>query len=206
MVCYRVAAYATPLRVVPASQPGRFNASDDADPTQYMTLHPLGAFAELMRRADLRTADQVRAVRMRTWALEVPLDDLPEITFDSAEQFGISPGDLVGDDHRACQQLAGALRGQVPGMIVPSAALPGTRNVVLFGPRVAAPYLTRPVSALDLPASLTAEGGRPLTSLLSFVRFVGDVHPALDAWQHGTRFRFVEPDWSLEVKESAHDA
>lgn len=197
MICYRVAGYATPIRVVPASQPGRFNAADEDDPTQCMTLHPLGPFAELMRRADLRTAEQVGVVEMRTWALEVPLDDLPEITFDSAEEFGIAADDVVGDDHRACQQLAGVLRRQIPGMIVPSAALPGTRNVVLFGARVAAPYLTRPVSALDIPASITAEDGRPLTSLLSTVRFFGDVHHALDAWQRGTDFRFVEPDWSF---------
>jgi hypothetical protein len=197
VICYRVAGYATPLRVVPASQPGRFNASDEDDPTQYMTLHPLGPLAELMRRADLRTPEQVRAARIRTWALEVPLDDLPEITFDSAEQFGIAADDLVSDDHRACRQLARILRGQLPGVIVPSAALPGTRNVVLFGPRVAAPYLTRPVSALDIPASITAEDGRPLTSLLSIVRFVGDVHLGLEAWKRGTDFRLVEPDWSL---------
>jgi len=182
---------------VPASQPGRFNAGDEGDPTQYMTLHPLGPFAELMRRADLRTVEQARAVQMRTWALEAPLDALPEITFDSAEQFGIAAEDLVSDDQHACRELAGVLREQLPGAIVPSAALPGTRNVVLFGPRVAAPYLIRPVSALDIAASITAEDGRPLTSLLSIVRFVGDVHLALDAWQRGTEFRFVEPDWSL---------
>lgn len=196
MICYRVAAYATPLRVVPASQPARYNPADEDDPTQYMTLHPLGPFAELMRRADLRTAEQVGGVRMRAWALEVPVEDLPEITFDSAEQFGITAGDLVSDDHRACQQLAGVLRHEIPGMIVPSAALPGTRNVVLFGPRVAAPYLIRPLSSLDIPASVTAEHGRPLTSLLSLVRFVAQLHPALDAWNRGTVFRFVEPDWS----------
>lgn len=197
MICYRVAAYATPLRVVPASQPGRYNAADEDDPTQYMTLHPLGPLAELMRRADLRTAEQVRGVRTRTWALEVPDDVLPEITFDSADQFGITAEDLVSDDHRPCQQLAGILRGEIPGMIVPSAALPGTRNVVLFGPRVAAPYLIRPVSSLDIPASVTAEDGRPLASLLSVVCFVGQLHPALAAWEHGTDFRFVEPDWTV---------
>lgn len=197
MICYRVAAYTTPLRVVAASQPGRYDTAGAGGRTQYMTLHPLGPFAELMRRADLRTAEQVRGVRTRTWALEVPLEDLPEITFDSADQFGIGAEDLISDDHRACQQLAGVLRGEIPGMIVPSAALPGTRNVVLFGPRVAAPYPIRPVSPLDLPASITAEDGRPLTSLLSSVRFYGQPHTALDAWEHRAEFRFVEPDWSV---------
>ena len=80
---------------------------------------------------------------------------------------------------------------------MPSAALPGTRNVVLFGPRVAAPYLTHPVSTLDVPASITADGARPPTSLRSIVRFAGDRHAALDAWRNGSDFRFVEPNWLI---------
>ncbi len=197
MICYRFAAFATPLRTVPAAQSARFNRSDEEDPTQYLSLHPLGPLAELMRNSDLRTPERVRAVRMRTWALDVPLDDLPEISFDTADRFGITAEELVADDRSACQRLAAQQRGHLPGLIVPSAALPGTRNIVLFGPRVAAPYLAAPTSKLDIPASVTAEAGRPLVSLLDIVRFTGDLHPALDAWEHGTAFTFVEPDWSL---------
>ena len=197
MICYRFAAYATPLRTVPAAQPARFNRGDEDDPTQYLSLHPLGPHAELMRNSDLRTPERVRAVRMRTWALEVPLDDLPEVSFDTADRFGITAEELVADDRSACQRLAARLRGQSAGLIAPSAALPGARNVILFGSRVAAPYLTVPVSTLDIPSSVTSEAGRPLVSLLDLVRFTGDVHPALDAWQQGTVFTFVEPDWAL---------
>jgi hypothetical protein len=197
VICYRFAAYATPLRTVPAAQPARFNRGDEDDPTQYLSLHPLGPHAELMRNSDLRTPKRVRAARMRTWALEVPLDDLPEVSFDTADRFGITAEELVADDRSACQRLAARLRGQSSGLLVPSAALPGTRNVILFGSRVAAPYLTVPVSTLDIPSSVTSEAGRPLVSLLDVVRFTGDVHPALDAWQQGTVFTFVEPDWGL---------
>jgi len=197
VICYRFAAYATPLRTLPASQPGRFNAWADHEPTQYLALHPLGPLAELMRNADLRSPVQIRAVKMRTWALQVPVGELPEITFDTAEAFGISAEELVSDDRSGCQRLAGRLRAGTPGLIVPSAALPGTRNAVLFGPRVAAPYLTEPVSTLDIPASITAEDARPLLSLLSVVRFIGDDHAALTSWKQGLSFRFVEPDWSL---------
>jgi hypothetical protein len=197
VVCYRFAAYATPLRTVPAWQPARFSRGDEDDPTQYLTLHPLGPLAELMRNAELRAPEQVRAVSTRTWALEVPIEDLPEITFATAERFGITAEQLVGDDYGPCQDLASRVRAQVEGLIVPSAALPGTRNVVLFGPRVAAPYLTRPVDSLDIPASITADGARPPGSLRELVRFAGDRHAALDAWQNGTEFRFAEPNWSL---------
>jgi hypothetical protein len=53
------------------------------------------------------------------------------------------------------------------------------------------------VSTLDVPTSITAEAGRPLTSLLDIVRFVGDPHGALDAWQQGRSFSFAEPDWAI---------
>jgi RES domain-containing protein len=202
VICYRFATYATPLRTVPAGQPARYSRGDEDEPTQYLALHPLGPLAELMRNAELRTPDQIRAVQTRTWALDVALDDLLEITVDTADQFGITAEDLVADDRTACQQLAAQLRSQVPGLVVPSAALPATRNVVLFGPRVAAPYLTEPVSALDIPASITAERGRPLLALLDIVRFVGDPHPALEAWRQGVSLSFVEPDWALTREQS----
>ena len=197
MICYRFAAYGTPLRTVPAWQPARFSWGDEDEPTQYLSLHPLGPLAELMRGADLRSAEQVREVQTRTWALRVPLDGLPEITFDTAEEFGITAEQLVGDDHRPCRELAERLRGQIEGTVVPSAALPGTRNVVLFGARVAAPYLTEPISVLDIPASITAEDGRPPTSLLSLVRFVGHAHTAVCVWREGRAFHFDEPDWLI---------
>jgi len=153
-----------------------------------------------MRNHDLRAEERVRGVRTRTWALEIPVDDLPEITFENAADFRITPAALVDDDQRACRDLAVRLRGDgVPGIVVPSAALPGTQNVVLFGPRVAAPYQTEPVSTLDVPTSITAEGARPLESLLSIVRFRGEPHRALDAWLDDTPFAFTEPDWSLSV-------
>jgi hypothetical protein len=197
VICYRFASYSTPLRTVPAWQPARYSRGDEDEPTQYLSLHPLGPLAELMRNADLRTDEQVAMVSTRTWALEVALGDLPVITFDSAEQFGITAEGLIADDHSACQALAERLRDRMPGAIAPSAALPGTQNVILFGARVAAPYLTRPVSAIDIPASITADHGRPPVSLRSLVRFGGDIHPGLAAWQRGIGFPFAEPGWSL---------
>lgn len=198
MICYRFAAYSTPLRTVPASQAGRFNRADEAQPTQYVCLHPLGPLAELMRNADLRTPAQIRAVQMRTWALDVPLNHLPTIDFDTADLYDITPSDLVADDQIKCRELAQQLRTNTPGAVVPSAALPGTKNAVLFGPRVAAPYLTQPVSELDVPASITADNAQPLQSLTEIVRFKGEPHAELQAWTTGTRFEFTEPDWSLE--------
>lgn len=198
MVCFRFASYATPLRTVPAWQPARFSRGDEDDPTQYLALHPLGPLAELMRGHELRSAAQLQTISTRTWVLHVPVQDLQEITFDNAERYEITAEQLVGDDHTPCQELAARLRAsQLPGVIVPSAALPGTRNVVLFGARVAAPYLTSPVSTLDIPSSITADGAGPPASLVELVRFPGDAHPALEAWSSAADFTFAEPNWTL---------
>ena len=91
MVCYRFAAYSTPLRTVAAWQSARFSRADEGDPTQYLSLHPLGPLAELMRNADLRAPEQVAAVSTRTWALEVSLAGLPEITFAPPRNSGSPP-------------------------------------------------------------------------------------------------------------------
>lgn len=198
MVVYRLATYGSPLRTEPARQPGRYHSGAEESPTQYLCLHPLGPSAEFLRGHGLRSPEQVRQVRQRTWALRLELDQLPEATFANAHEFDVDPADLVSDDPSECQRLALRLRESgAPGVVVPSAALPGTRNVVLFGARVAAPHPVEPLSALDIPASITAHDGRPIVSLLDRVRFRGGPHPELAAWQRGEAFLFDEPDWAL---------
>jgi hypothetical protein len=198
MIVYRHATYGNPLRTEPARLEGRFHTGREASPTQYLCLHPLGPFAEFVRGNSLRLPDQVRHVRERTWALRLEQDAPLEITFDNGHDFGLDASDLVDDNLARCQALAAELRdAHVPGIITPSAALPGTQNVVLFGPHVGSPYLLEPLGAIDVPASITAQDGRPIVSLLDLVRFRGDAHAALDAWQHGDTFEFDEPDWEL---------
>lgn len=192
-VAYRHASYGNPLRAEPARRPGRFHTGGEDSPTQYLCLHPLGPFAELMRGHDLRSADQLREIRARTWALRLALEGLPEIGFENAADFGIQPADLIADDQEICRRLGAELRRRFPGVVVPSAALPGTRNLLLFGPRVGSPYLLSPAGAVDVPASVTAESGRPLIALLDRVRFRGEPHPELEAWRRGESF---ELDWS----------
>ena len=196
-VAYRLASWRRPLRTEPSRIAGRFHRMTEASPTQYLCLHPIGPWAEFLRASDLRTPDQLALVRHRTWALRVDLDDLPRIGFAEAAAHGLRPGDLVSDDLRACHRLADRLRAAgVEGAIVPSAALPGTDNVVLFGERAAAPYLIEPFSAVDVPASLTADGGRPPLGALERVRRRGAPHAALEAWRAEVPFRFVEPSWA----------
>jgi hypothetical protein len=196
-VAFRLAAWRRPLRTEPSRVAGRFHRVTEESPTQYLCLHPLGPWAEFLRGSGLRTPEQLALVRHRAWALRIDLSGLVRIGFDEAPQHGLRPGDLVSDDLRACHRLADRLRAAgVPGAIVPSAALPGTGNVVLFGARAAAPYLNEPLSAVDVPASLTADGGRPPLGLLARVRRRGGPHAALEAWLVGEPFRFSEPSWA----------
>jgi len=197
VIAYRHASYATPVRAVPSRAPGRYHRGDEESATQYLCLHPLGPLAELMRAHSLRRPEQIREVRARTWALRMEIDSLPQITFRNAADFGIGAGALVDDDPSRCQALGARLRTEVPGLVVPSAALPGAQNVVLFGPRVAAPYVVEPIGAVDVAASITAEAGRPLLSLLAAVRFRGSTHAELEAWRTGRKFWFEEPDWAV---------
>jgi hypothetical protein len=197
VIAYRHADYGTPLRVVPATRGARYHRGTESEPTQYLCEHPLGPMAELMRNNELRTEAQVLAVRARTWAVKIEVGDLPEIDFANAGDFGIQPAELVADNHEPCRALAGRLRAEVAGVIVPSASLPGTRNVVLFGPSVGAPYLVEPISPIDVPASITAHGGRPIRTLIGSVRYRRERHRALEAWRRGESVSFAEPDWEL---------
>lgn len=195
VVAYRLSSWESPVRTEPSRLDGRYHRAGELEPTQYFCLHPLGPWAELMRARDLRTREQLLAVRERTWAAVLDVEGFVRIGFDEASDHGLRPSDLVSTDYRACQRLADRMRALgVPGMIVPSAALPGTENVVVLGARVAAPYsLDPPVSPLDTPASLTAEGGRPLLSLLERVVYRGERFPAI--WKDPA-FAFSEPSWA----------
>jgi hypothetical protein len=97
----------------------------------------------------------------------------------------------VADNYAACQDLADTLRAAGhAGAIVPSAALPGTQNIVLFGGRVAAPYEQLDVRPFELRASITGEHGAALAALVRLVRFRGTPHP-------GAGFAFREPSWTV---------
>ena len=196
-VAYRLASWRRPLRTEPSRVVGRFHRVTEESPTQYLCLHPLGPWAEFLRASGLRAPEQLALVRHRTWALRIELAGLLRIGFAEASDHGVRPGDLVSDDLRACHRLADRLRAAgAAGAIVPSAALPGTSNVVLFGERAAAPYVLEPLSPVDVPASLTADGGRPPLGVLDRVRRRGARHAALEAWRAGDPFRFAEPSWA----------
>jgi hypothetical protein len=185
ITAYRHAAYDTPWWANPSRQAGRFHRAGDP-PTQYLSLHPLGPAAEMLRHhVGPRPVEDVDTVLLNLWAVQLPEDGLVEIDFDTCSGFGATPEDLVGEDYERCQELAESQRrAGAAGMVVPSAALPGTSSVVLFGARVLHPYLAEPVTPQEVRTGHLTDGARPPGEVLPLVRWVGASHRALNHWQH----------------------
>jgi hypothetical protein len=68
-------------------------------------------------------------------------------------------------------------------MIVPSAALPGTHNLVLFGVRVLNPFLTKPLMPEEIPTGHLTDGARPPAEVAPHVRWFGTPHSAAEQWK-----------------------
>lgn len=188
-VLFRSAEWDTPWWVRPNRSPGRWNRVGDP-PTQYLCSHPLAVFAERARSLGEAFVADLGAARWRCWAADVDLETLDVVGFENAEHYGIDAADLVSDDHHACQDLAERLRRQgSPGLLVPSAALPGTYAVALFGPRVAAPWGVDPVDpAIEIPTAHTAERSVVPDEVASLIRWRGREHAGYEAWRRGEDF------------------
>jgi RES domain-containing protein len=195
-VTFRLANYETPLWATANLAPGRYNRSG-AGPTQYLSLHPMTPWAEILRAEGFRTREQAVLLRYPLWAVKLELADEPqELTFGNASDFGLSPDDLVADDWAPCQQLADELRSAgSDAFIAPSAALPGTRNLVILDARVATFYDPAPVGPEDLPVAMTSQDGRCPEGLWNLVHYAGaqTPHPGYQAWVDGDVFEFEEP-------------
>lgn len=182
--CFRHAAWDTPWWANPNRNAGRYNRAGDA-PTQYWCLHPQGPTAELLRALGKEAAEDIDAIRLRLWAARIDVSELPDIRFDNAPDFDVSAEELVSDDHSATQDLADRLRDQgVDGFLAPSAALPGTRLVVLLGPRLLFPYLAEPIDPdQQIPTAHAAEDAAAAAEVLPFTGWPGDAHAGLEAWR-----------------------
>ena len=197
-VTFRLANYETPLWPVANFSSGRYNR-EGTGPTQYLSLHPMTPWAEILRNEDRRTRDRALLLRYPLWAIRVQFDDEPpELTFETAARFGLAPDDLVDDDQTACQAFAEGQRsaaGGIRAFLAPSAALPGTRNVVVLDPAVVTSYAAEPIGPEDFPTAMAAQDGRCPDGLWELVHYrgVGTPHPALDEWRSGDEFIFDEP-------------
>lgn len=199
-VAYRVSSHrSSPFWVEPNPVAHRFNHAG-AGPTQYWSFHPLTPWAEYLRGEDRRREEQVRQIRLRLWAMRIDLNEAFHLDFAAAPRLGLQPDDLVLDDHGACRNLADRLRhdADLPKALrVPSAALPGTDNLVILGPRARSPYDAEPIAWPDAPTSVAADRARPPHALVPLVRYVGQPHQGLAVWRRGENFLFQEPAMPL---------
>jgi hypothetical protein len=195
-VTFRLANYETPLWSVPNFSAGRYNAPDTGF-TQYLSLHPLTPWAELLRNEDRRTRDRAVLMRYPLWVIRVTVEPGPlELGFDTAADLGLRPGDLVADDQGPCRALADRLRAGGPSAFTaPSAALAGTTNLVVLEPHVLTAWNQIPLDELDWPGSMTAQDGRCPEGLWDLVHYRASPtpHPGLTAWEAGEEFTFAEP-------------
>jgi len=190
LVVYRHAAYDTPWWALPSSRDGRFHRAE-LDTVQYLCLHPLGPAAEMLRH-NVGPAGNPDDVVLNLWSATVDADDILSVDFDDCATYGLTPDELVGDTYTATQELGDAVRATgATGMIVPSAALPGTDNLILFGVRVLHPYLQALITPDEVSTGHLTDGARPPAEAAPSVRWIGAPHTALEEWKlNGTYPRF----------------
>ncbi|WP_249010368.1 RES family NAD+ phosphorylase [Conexibacter sp. DBS9H8] len=195
LTTFRIANYETPLWAVENFASGRYNVADRGH-TQYLCLHPLTPWAEMLRNEDRRTPERAALMRARIWVIRATLREPPlQLSFAGAAAHGLAPADLVGDDHQPCQALADRLRAAgVEAFLAPSAALAGTTNLVVLAPRVLCGWQQTPIDALDWPGSVLADSAHCPSGVPALVhhRGAGVPHRALAAWEAGAENRLEE--------------
>jgi RES domain-containing protein len=196
-VAYRTAGYETPLWAFPNLSNGRYNRAGTA-PTQYLSLHPMTPWAELLRSLNQRTTAEARTMRVEIWAIRITLEADPvEITFETAPDFGLAAEDLVADDHGPCRAAAAGMYGAgIRSFFAPSAALPGTTNLIVLEPAVVTDYHVDPFDPDDWPTAMVAQNGRCPEGLVDHVHYkhLTTDHPSLVAWRAGNTYEFEQPD------------
>ena len=182
LTVFRHAAYDSPWWAIPSSRDGRFHRGS-IEIVQYLCLHPLGPAAEMLRH-NLGPAGNPDDVLLNLWTALIDLDDLRQVDFKDCVKYGLTPDELVGDDYVPTRALADDVRGSgAVGMIVPSAALPGTYNLILFGVRVLNPFLSQPLTPEEIPTGHLTDGARSPAEVVSNVRWFGAPHKALEQWK-----------------------
>jgi hypothetical protein len=196
LVTFRLANYETPLWSVENFSAGRYNVADSGL-TQYLSLHPLTPWAELLRNEDRRTRTRAVLMRYPLWAIRVQLEDAPfSLTFDNAGMVGLSASDLVSDDFSPCRAVAEAFRSNgTRAFTAPSAALPGTTNLIVLEPRVLISWNQTPLDEIDWPGTMTSQDGRCPEGLWDLVHYrsAPASHAGFAAWERGDELEFVEP-------------
>jgi hypothetical protein len=148
-----------------------------------MALDAEAPFAEVLRHEDLRSEEEASHYSSTVWQLRIESDLIVDYrTFELADAAGFEAESLVDDDHERCQAEAQWLVSHgARGVLSPSAALPGSVNLTLFGPRVPVAWSTQPELASSIPTQKLATG-HPPAGLTERVRYYGQPEPLLEGY------------------------
>ena len=182
LTVFRHASYDSPWWAFPSSRAGRFHRAG-TDTVQYLSLHPLGPAAEMLRH-NVGPSGNPDDVVLNLWTAVVDVDEVARVDFDDCARYGLTPDELVGDDYTPTQALAGVVRATAAtAMVAPSAALPGSHNLILFGVRVLNPFLGEPLTPEEVPTGHLTDGARPPAEVAPHVRWFGAPHRAVEQWK-----------------------
>jgi RES domain-containing protein len=184
---YRTTTYDVPLWVEPNRRDGRWNVAGQGC-TQYFCADPEAPFAEVLRHEDLRAEDDASMYRTTLWHAQIDEAAVVDYSsFERAESAGFPADALVEDDYERCQAEADWLRGHgVAAVLSPSAALPGSVNVTVFGPRVEVAWTTERRLTSQMPVQRLATSAPPV-GLTSRVRSCGQPHAGLATYLSARR-------------------
>lgn len=178
-LAYRATTYDVPLWVEPNRRDGRWNIAGHGC-TQYFCLDPEAPYAEKLRYENLRSEEEAATFRAALWQARVDEASVVDYsTFEKAEAAGFPADALVDDDHDRCRAEAGWLVSHgVTALLTPSAALPGSTNVTIFGPRVEISWTTERRLTSQMPVQRLSTGAPPV-GLTSRVRYFDEAHAPL---------------------------
>lgn len=159
---------------------------------QYLSESPAGAWAELIRYFSIRSDTFAAEHRRDLWLVYVQESEIADLrSFEDWRSCGIDPEVAVGS-HGPCRQLAEALRARgFRGVLSPSAALPDTLNLTLFGRRyervvTSNPQVwNNPSPGLWLACQAAAAEASPPPRLIRETCFQSDPHRGYEAWRAG---------------------
>jgi RES domain-containing protein len=131
--CWRQTAPRYPLSSLPPAGTGGRYDREGGPPVLYASQTRRGAWAELYRHHAGSDVD-VSLIRRRFGAVHIAgLRVLDLADPDVRAAVGVCDDDLLTDDYTLCHDLADAARAAgLDGLRVPSGALPGTSNIVVF--------------------------------------------------------------------------
>jgi RES domain-containing protein len=178
LVAFRYCDYDVPFWASANTRPGRWNTAR-SEPTQYWSLSPEGAWAELIRYEGLTTEAELDLVRMPIWVCRVARTGIAHLRQSSVrDHYNLTRSELTSDNVTACQQAAARLRRDHRGILAPSAALQDATNLTLFGPRRLIGLDKQPALTMAVPGAVVAVG-RPPHGLVGRVTILSSAQPAL---------------------------